>query len=796
MRPVARALGRAAWGEAHERLVAHLAARPARFVVHPALGDALRERLGDRLSTAATDAAASARRIASGAYDLLGYEGLRFDSRPAGDIDWHLDPVSGRRAPRECWADVPYLDPSSGDHKVTWEINRHQHWLTLGRAWWLTGDPAHREAFERELESWLRANPPLLGINWASALELALRSLSWTWAAELFADPARSRGESPWTVDLLLGLDRQLRHVEKHLSRYFSPNTHLLGEGLALYVCGAVFPELRRSHERTRIGRGILLEGTTAQVLPDGGHAERSLHYHRYALDFYLLAIAVAARTADHALVSTLTPTARRMGTFLRALCDDRGHYPNIGDDDGGELTPIAGLERHARTTLGWASVLLDAPELRVDPVPEAVAWLTLTGPAAPTATPAGAPPRSVLFADTGYLAARRGATHLVFDVGPHGFMNGGHAHADALSLCLVVRGHPLLVDPGTGTYTVDAAVRDRYRSSRVHNTLSLDGRSQAVPRGPFQWATTASAELRFLATNPSFDYAEADTRAWAPALHERIVLFVSDDTWIVADRVLGGGTHEVTLTWQLDPQWVPEGTSDDGDEERGRSYPDGEVHLSHASGTRVRIAMPGARVSVRRGALPQEPGTVSPVYGRYVASHVIEAKIAATAPCWIVTAIDVLAARDVRRGGVRVQPVSQAPGAPVAVVSAKGEGTDVTLCRGRSPRELVTFSIGDTTFATDARMAHVRLDHARRPGRLCVADATVLRCDGPGPVSLSADDPILDLAAVFTGRGAPIVETSAPRRSFSIDVEGPSAGPQSRRHARPPGREASARTR
>ena len=42
----------------------------------------------------------------------------------------------------------------------------------------------------------------------------------------------------PWLVDLLLGLDRQLQLVEQNLSTYFSPNTHLLGEALALYVAG------------------------------------------------------------------------------------------------------------------------------------------------------------------------------------------------------------------------------------------------------------------------------------------------------------------------------------------------------------------------------------------------------------------------------------------------------------------------------------------------------------------------------------------------------------------------------
>src|SRR4029079_7965737 len=104
----------------------------------------------------------------------------------------------------------------------------------------------------------------------------------------------RTDEQSPWLVDLLVGLDRQLTHVERNLSRYFSPNTHLLGEALALYVTGCALPALRRSAARQHVGRRVLLDEIQRQIADDGGHCERSTHYHRYALDFYLLALAIA----------------------------------------------------------------------------------------------------------------------------------------------------------------------------------------------------------------------------------------------------------------------------------------------------------------------------------------------------------------------------------------------------------------------------------------------------------------------------------------------------------------------
>src|SRR5262249_52754850 len=156
-----------------------------------------------------------------------------------------------------------------------------------------------------ELESWLRDNPPLVGINWASMLEIGFRAISWTWAlhfllAEHSGGAVRSAGDpgqadsAPWIVDLLVGLDRQLGHVEQNLSFYFSPNTHLTGEALALYVVGSALPELAASKRWVARGRAILLREIDRQIRVDGGHAEASTHYQRYTLDIYLLALLTA----------------------------------------------------------------------------------------------------------------------------------------------------------------------------------------------------------------------------------------------------------------------------------------------------------------------------------------------------------------------------------------------------------------------------------------------------------------------------------------------------------------------
>jgi hypothetical protein len=206
-------------------------------------------------------------------------------------------------------------------------------------------------------------------------LELAFRSLSWIWALNFFYEDAEE-DESPWIVDLLLGLDRQLTHVERHLSYYFSPNTHLLGEALALYVAGRALPVLRASARREDLGRRVLLSEIGRQIAADGGHCERSAHYHRYTLDFYLLALAVARLTDDPA-AAAFDRACGRLAHTARLLADARGTLPHLGDDDGGSVLPVTRRRPDdVRDSLAIAAALTGRNDLLIDAPPEEALWM------------------------------------------------------------------------------------------------------------------------------------------------------------------------------------------------------------------------------------------------------------------------------------------------------------------------------------------------------------------------------------------------------------------------------------
>ena len=638
-----RALAASRWDEAQRMLAQRFASAPQRFALSLTSKDRLVARIREQFPAAARDAATVADRILAGEYDLLGYRGLRFDSRiePGGPAssgmpDWHLDPVHQSRAPRAFWSTVPYLDPACGDHKIIWELNRHQHWLSLGRAYWLTGTASYRSRFIAELESWMEANPPLVGVNWASMLELGFRAISWVWALNLFAE-ADADDASPWLVDLLAGLDRQLRHIELNLSHYFSPNTHLLGEALALYVAGHALPELAASDRRIALGRRILLQEIDRQIGADGGHSERSTHYHRYALDFYSLALIVARQAGDHA-AARFEDAVTRLGYAARLLADDTGRVPHIGDDDGGMLTPIAGrAPDDVRDSLAIAAALVNHPELLIDDTPEEALWLL--GPQSTIRNPQSAIPNpqsairnpqwsSSALPETGYYVSRSTAgDHLVIDGGPHGYQNGGHAHADALSLTFAIRGVPLLIDPGTACYTTDAALRDRMRSTPLHNTLTLGRRSQSTPSGPFHWSRVANGCVHRWCVHEQFDYFDGSQDGYHPDLHRRRVLALHGDLVVVADFVAGAGGRAAAVHWHLDPRW------------RVDLHARGAVFTR--DGDRVGLSVPPGLVERFDGDADSGLGWCSPAYGRLDRTTTIRVSHAGTAPFWMMSVFD-----------------------------------------------------------------------------------------------------------------------------------------------------------
>jgi hypothetical protein len=458
------------------------------------------------------------------------------------EIRWRRDYAQEIETGTAYFRRIPYLDRSrAGDHKYIWELNRHQHLVILGQAFRFTGNSAYLAEAEWQIANWLATNPFLRGINWTSALETAFRAISWIWLDHL-AGPQFSLG---FRSRFLNALYQHGCFLERNLSIYFSPNTHLLGEAVALHALGTLYPDFPRSaHWRAR-GAALVAEQMERQVLAGGAHFEQSTYYHVYALDFFLWHTLLAETAAGY------RAKLRRMAEYLEALLGRAGRIPLIGDDDGGRVFhPYGDREGFGRASLATCGVYFQKPEWirSAEDLREQALWW-IGAPALDCAPGVPCLPCSRLFRESGVAVMAEGQVQIVIKAGGFGPASAGHSHSDALSVVCRRGMQEILIDPGTFTY-LDAEWRDRFRGSAAHNTVQIDGLNQAHPAGPFRWDRVPEVQIHEWNSTPQQDCLAGECR-YAGFHHRRRFLFRKPDLLVIVDQIEGPpGDHLVEQFW------------------------------------------------------------------------------------------------------------------------------------------------------------------------------------------------------------------------------------------------------
>jgi len=521
------------------------------------------EILRARLPEQAEGIVAQAEKILHHHFDLLGYADLNYGF----PIEWNLDLIHEKRAPKKIFSHVQYLDfREVGDSKVTWELNRHQHFVTLAKAYRLTRDQRYPDELLRQWRHWWAENPYPVGINWSSSLEAGFRSLSWLWTYHLLEGaPNLPDFRNEW----LRGLALHGRHIERYLSTYFSPNTHLLGEGVALFFLGVLCPELDAAESWKNVGWKIVLEEARRQVQEDGFHFEQSTYYHVYGLDFFLHA-AVLASINGIPLPSEFERIIEKMLTAL-CLLGRVEPVPRFGDDDGGRLFDgRRNRGEHLLDPLATGAVLFNRKEFKAAAAHLREETIWLLGPEGVKiwdeleAEPGEKDSAALKTCGLYVLSSERPHAQLVVDCGPMGTQSGGHGHADALSLTLASRDTALLIDPGTCEYI--GAERDLFRGTAMHNTLKIDGVDQAEAVTAFSWRRLTRAKAERWVQGNSFDLLvgshDGYSRLPQPVTHRRWVVSLKNGAYLVRDCAEGSGTHRLELFWHVGPelQLVEEG--------------------------------------------------------------------------------------------------------------------------------------------------------------------------------------------------------------------------------------------
>jgi uncharacterized heparinase superfamily protein len=371
------------------------------------------------------------------------------------------------------------------------------------------------EVFRDLVSSWMSACPPGTPVAW-DPYPTSLRVINWIKAYSWFSSELRNDCE--FAEALRRSLWIQTHALEGQLEYHLLGN-HLIENGRALTMAGLFFRSVigRRWLER---GKAILCEQLEEQILPDGGHFERSPMYHQIMLSVYREMGELLA-TSDPPVAERMLAVVNSMESWLRDVLHPDGRIPLLNDAAFG----IAPEPQQQIAIDGQTNGMV---ELR--------------------------PSGYIVFRD------KEAGNLLIFDAGPVGpDYQPGHGHCDTLSIEVSVAGQRFIVDSGVATYYGDTGKRHYYRSTAAHNTLKIDQAEQSEIWDCFRIGRRAKVTGSNAAASDGlacFAVAAHDgyQRLKGSPQHRRWVVWIEQRYWIIADEVSGTGTHIADSRLHLHP--------------------------------------------------------------------------------------------------------------------------------------------------------------------------------------------------------------------------------------------------
>ena len=602
--------------------------------------DATRRALTTHYSSETESSIQRAEAVVNGRVCLFGQD------REIGDtVDWHRDPVSGRRWPLVYHGDVPVGDrqQSPGDAKHVWELNRHVFLLDLAKAYLVTRDERYRTVIERLVHSWIEQNPYAVGINWAGALEVAYRALSWMW---VFALTNQNERGADSNVAWLSAFEAHGRFLHRHLELYESPYNHLIGEAAVLYALGLMFPQAAESARWRRRGRRILESRLQEQFYADGGSVEQASGYHHATLGFYLLAAMLGRLNGDELSPAVWTAIERGIAFSMHLMQPD-GLQPALGDNDDARplafSIPSSFDFRHFQAA---GAVLFNRPDFKgvAAGFPEDAFWLLGVDGLERFARMDSRTPdqASVALEQSGYVVLRSDwsehADYVCFDCGEQagglrtdGIPSAAHGHADALAVVAQISGTPLLVDSGFYCYDGELDWERHFRETAAHNTIRIDGRDQATHLDRMAWTHVPTVTLEGYGVDGGERWATASHDGYAKPPHgvvHRRTVHLRRRYLVICDEVVGEGSHMAEVLFHFAPGL-----------DVALNGAQASIGSHHVLAWR---ATPAVRASVSRGGAGPAAGWNAPRLGQRVAACRLVLDAAFTSPGF--TVISVLA--------------------------------------------------------------------------------------------------------------------------------------------------------
>lgn len=448
-------------------------------------------------------------------------------------IDWQLNPLTGKRCDeKRKWFDIPDFDKARGDIKTIWEASRFSHFITLARAYLLTGDRKYYEAFSGQLNAWLLCNPYGFGANFKCGQECALRMANALFAFAVFKGCGIAADEDDRNVkELVNRCYRKIRSNFFYAYRCIKNNhtiSELLGMIIGAWCCGDEKNLSKAYH--------LLDEVIDEQFFEDGGYRQFSFNYQRLALQDLECVLAMEKIT-QKSLSARSKEKIRKSALMMYQCQDESGDMPNYGSNDGALVFPMSSCGyRDYRPTINAVYALIKGKQLfEAGKHQEELIWFA-NGKALESCRREHIEKTDSSFSDAGLFTFRQESAWAMLVLNDY---KSRPAHMDQLHFDLWVNGINVLCDAGTYSY----ASCDGYElvKNKSHNTVLYDNKEQMNKQGAF-FIYGWTRRKDFHHTNARFHGEMLSQNGYA---HRRTVE-VTESGYRIIDEVIGDDLFKV----------------------------------------------------------------------------------------------------------------------------------------------------------------------------------------------------------------------------------------------------------
>lgn len=371
------------------------------------------------------------------------------------------------------------------DIKFPWEMSRCHHMLILGQAYLLTKDEKYAEKIKNDIFSWIADNPFMYSVNWTCSMEVAIRAVNWIYAINMISSSFSI--DDQFITIIKESFCQHKYYIEHNLEKgYPYSGNHYIANLCGLIVLSLLFKK------KNTYNKNIYTEyfnEIRSQTLLSGFHFEKSTSYHRLVLEMLLYTNIIIHRCGVY-IPPDISQRLKVMVRFLDNIIEKDGSIPLIGDNDNGRFLPfmVSGLNdvRYlisvAKETYNFKDLNNCSPTF----VPE-IFFLTGKTECDTTINNNKVHKKIDFYEDASFCIMSDKCLKAIIHNNPmsryvHGDENNlysSHTHSDMLSFTLSYKNFKLILDPGTFCYTSSPELRNKFRSTKMHNTICVNDLDQ-----------------------------------------------------------------------------------------------------------------------------------------------------------------------------------------------------------------------------------------------------------------------------------------------------------------------------